>query len=187
MGGRQLLAALALPEPWLGSVSAALQLIDQLEGQIDERERERRALGADPPYVVWLRTGPGIGWVLAYTIASEIGDLHRFASPTKLISSTGLCPLVKQSGDRDYRGPLTKHGPRYLRWALIEAAQHAALLPADRHRYQTIKRRLGRPRGSHVATVTSLASWRRPSGTYSPGINPTLREVPPNLWSPDGP
>ena len=153
VSGRQLLTALALPEPWLGSVTAALQLIDQLDGQIDERERELREMGADHPYVVLLRTVPGIGWVLAYTIASEIGDIHRFASSTKLISYTGLCPLVRQSGDRDYRGPLTKHGPRYLRWALIEAAQHAAMLPAYRPRYQTIKRRLGRQRGSNVATV----------------------------------
>lgn len=153
VGGRQLLAVMALPEPWLGAVTAALQLIDDLDRQIDARERELRELGADHPYVVLLLSVPGIGWVLAYSIASEIGDVHRFASPTKLISYTGLCPSVKQSGDRDYRGPLTRHGPRYLRWALIEAAQHAALSPAYRDRYQAIKRRLGRQRGSNVATV----------------------------------
>lgn len=151
--GRQLLTTLALPEPWLGSVTAALELIDHLDRQIDQCERELRELGADHPYVALLRTIPGIGWVLAYTIASEIGDILRFASPTKLISFTGLCPLVKQSGDRDYRGPLTKHGPRYLRWALIEAAQHAAQSYVYCDRYQSIKRRLGRQRGSNVATV----------------------------------
>src|SRR6266566_9852838 len=30
-----------------------------------------------------------------------------------------------QSGERDLRGPLSKQGPRYLRWALVEAATHA--------------------------------------------------------------
>jgi transposase len=28
---------------------------------------------------------------------------------------------VIQSGDTDRRGPISKHGPRYLRWALFEA------------------------------------------------------------------
>jgi len=66
-------------------------------------------------------TVPGIGWVTAYTIASEIGDIRRFASPKKLTGYTGLCPLVRQSGNHDYRGPLSSMA-RYLRWALIEAA-----------------------------------------------------------------
>lgn len=152
-GGRKLLADVALPEPWLGSVTAALQLIDDLSGQIAERERELRELGADHPYIPLLLTVPGIGWVLAYTIAAEIGDIQRFPSPVHLIGYTGLCPFVRQSGEHDYRGPLTKHGPRFLRWALIEAAQVAARLPAYRTRYQTMKHRLGRQRGAKVATV----------------------------------
>jgi non-heme chloroperoxidase len=32
-----------------------------------------------------LMTVPGIGWVLAYTIAAELGDISRFASPRKLV------------------------------------------------------------------------------------------------------
>jgi transposase len=46
-------------------------------------------------------TVPGIGWVLGYTIAAEIGDIARFASPTKLAGYTGLCPRVYQSGGKD--------------------------------------------------------------------------------------
>ena len=66
-----------------------------------------------------LLTVPGVGWVLAYTIASEIGDIRRFASPKKLAGYTGLCPIVRQSGNRDLRGPLAKNGPKYLRWARL--------------------------------------------------------------------
>ena len=36
--------------------------------------------------------------MLGYTIAAEIDDIHRFASPTKLSGYTGLCPRVYQSG-----------------------------------------------------------------------------------------
>ncbi len=42
---------------------------------------------------------PGIGWVLAFTIAAEIGEIERFASPAKLAGYTGLCPRVNQSGE----------------------------------------------------------------------------------------
>src|SRR6266571_8214626 len=105
--GRELLARLDLPEPWLGTVEASLVLIDDLGREIQECERELRRLGADHPYVSLLTTVPGIAWVLGYTIAAEIGDIHRFASPTKLCGYTGLCPRVYQSGGTDRRGPLT--------------------------------------------------------------------------------
>ena len=48
-GGRQLLGRLALPEPWIGNVTAALALIDDLDDQIDTCERDLRHLGADHP------------------------------------------------------------------------------------------------------------------------------------------
>ena len=134
VAGRELLAGLALPEPWTTTLSTSLRMVDQLGAEIDACERDLRRLGADHPSIPLLLTVPGIGWVLAYTIASEIGDIGRFASPKKLTGYTGLCPLVRQSGNRDVRGPLAKNGPKYLRWALIEAATHAA---RDAH-YQKI-------------------------------------------------
>jgi transposase len=44
-------------------------------------------------------------------------------------------------------------GPRYLRWALLEAATHAARHPCYRDQYQATKARLGRQRGPKVARV----------------------------------
>jgi transposase len=151
--GRALLARLALPEPWASTVAASLRLIDELDREIVALERELRRLGADHRYVPLLLTIPGIGWVLAYTIAAELGDIARFASPTKLAGYTGLCPRVYQSGDSDRRGPLSKQGPRYLRWALIEATTHACKHPLYRDRYQRTKTRLGNQRGPKVAQV----------------------------------
>ena len=153
VAGRELLDRLDVPQPWRGTVDASLHLIDDLDRQIETINRELRASGADHPYVPLLLTVPGIGWVLAFTIAAEIGDIHRFASPKKLCGYTGLCPRVYQSGDRDHRGPLSKQGPKYLRWAMLEATMHALRHPAYRERYQRNKRRLGRQRGAKVAQI----------------------------------
>jgi transposase len=100
-----------------------------------------------------LLTVPGIGWVLAFTIASEIGDITRFPSAKKLCGYTGLCPRVHQSGEKDRRGPLTKQGPKYLRWGMLESTMHALRHPAYAERYKRNKKRLGRQRGARVAQI----------------------------------
>jgi transposase len=151
--GRRLVERLEVPEPWRSNVTASVALIDDLERQISDLNRRLKQSHADHPYIPLLRTVPGIGWVLAFTIAAEIGTIERFASPQRLTGYTGLCPRVHQSGDSDRRGPLTKHGPRYLRWALIEATMHALKHPVYRERYQRTKRRLGKQRGPKVAQV----------------------------------
>ncbi len=81
VAGRDLLERLALPEPWLGTVAASLQLIDELDQQIGNCERELHRLGAEHRYVPLLVTVPGIGWVLAYTIAAELGGPRQERSP----------------------------------------------------------------------------------------------------------
>ncbi len=176
IAGRELLAGLAIPEPWATTLATSLELVDDLDTRIDACEVDLRAMGADHPDIELLRTVPGIGWVLGYTIASEIGGIARFSSPKKLAGYTGLCPIVRQSGGRDDRGPLAKNGPKYLRWALIEAATHASRHPAYKERYERNKQRLGRQRGSKVARVDiarelSTAIWHMLTKreTFRPG------------------
>jgi transposase len=153
VGGRRALDQARLPEPWCSTVAASLAVIDTLDRQITVCERELRQLGADHAYVPRLRTCPGVGWVLAFTIASEIGDITRFASPQKLAGYTGLCPRVDQSGQRDARGRLRKNGPNYLRWALVEAAHTAARHPRYAPIRHRIRARHGHTRGTKIAAI----------------------------------
>src|SRR3954452_1671893 len=153
LAGRELLQRLELPPQWRQSLDVSLHLIDELDLQIAEVAKELRATRANHPYVPLLMSAPGIGWVLAFTIAAEIRDIARFPSAAKLQGYTGLCPKVVQLGNSDRRGPLSKHGPKYLRWALLEATMHACRHPAYAERYQRTKKRAGRQRGAKVAQV----------------------------------
>jgi transposase len=152
-GGRRLLERLRLPEPWASTLAASLALIDTLDEQISAIERELRTSGAEHRYIPLLVTCPGIGWVLAFTIAAELGDIGRFASARKLVGYTGLTPKVEQSGERDRRGPLRKNGPDYLRWALIEAAHTAGRHPHYRPIVERMRARHGHKRGSKIAAI----------------------------------
>jgi hypothetical protein len=73
---------------------------------------------------------------------------------------------VIQSGSSGRRGPISKHGSRYLRWGLFEAAMNACKHPIYAERYQHTKRRLGRQRGPKVAQIElsrklTEAIWHR--------------------------
>ena len=153
LAGRELLDRLQIPDPWRRNVDVSLGLIDDLELQIAQLTVQLKQRGADHRYIPLLVTAPGFGWINAFTVASEIGDIERFASPAKLCGYTGLCPRVIQSGNTDRRGPISKHGPRYLRWGRFEAALNACKHPLYKERYQHTKRRLGRQRGPKVAQI----------------------------------
>jgi hypothetical protein len=90
--GRALLARLEFPEPWLGDIGASLRPIDAINFQITEIEDELVADGLDHAHFPLLRSAPGVGHVLGHTIAAEIGDIARFASPTKLVRLHGTLP-----------------------------------------------------------------------------------------------
>jgi hypothetical protein len=85
--GRELLDRLQIPDPWRRNVDASLELIDDLELQIASLTVELKRQGADHRYIPLLVTAPGLGWINAYTVASEIGNIERFASPTKLCAT----------------------------------------------------------------------------------------------------
>jgi hypothetical protein len=59
VAGRDLLARLAIPEPWATTLAGSLTLVDELDARIAACEAVLRALGADHPDVELLRTVPG--------------------------------------------------------------------------------------------------------------------------------
>ena len=114
-------------------------------------------------------------------------NINRFPSPAKLCGYTGLCPKVKQSGATDARGPISKHGPKYLRWALFEAALNACRHPHYAERYQHTKRRLGRQRGPKVAQIDLARRLAEAIWHMLSRDQPFAPKAPPTPWPPDGP
>jgi transposase len=92
----------------------------------------------------------GVGPILASVFVAEIGDVHRFAGPERLVSWAGLTPRHAESDTKVARGSITKQGSRLVRWAAIEAisrARDTAVAPL----YQRVKER----RGTNVARVAA--------------------------------
>jgi transposase len=124
--GLTLLERAGVPEVWRRSVSECLAVIDFLDAQLEPLDRELKLFAHADQRAVLLDTIPGVAELLALTIAVEIGDISRFASPEKLVSYGRLAPRVRQSGQgRPHSGPLTKSGSRLLASAAVEAAQQA--------------------------------------------------------------
>lgn len=111
-------------------------MIDQLgflEEQIKQTEHEIEQLMTSLNSVIV--TIPGIGIVTGATILSEIGDIHRFSNPKKLVAYAGIDASVTQSGQYEAtHNVMSKRGSPYLRKALFQASlvasQHDPTLKA---------------------------------------------------------
>lgn len=93
--------------------------IERLSTEIGERERPYEAV------LDRLDTIPGVGRRIAEIIVAEVGaDVRRFPSAGHLASWAGLCPGQDESAGKRRSGK-TRKGNRWLRTALVEAAQAA--------------------------------------------------------------
>jgi transposase len=124
--GLTLLERAGVPEVWRRSIGECLALIDFLDARIAPLDAEPIPFARADRRAVLLDTIPAVAELLALTIAVEIGEVSRFASPTRLVSYGRLAPRVHQSGQaRPRSGPLSKSDSRLLGWAAVEAAQNA--------------------------------------------------------------
>jgi transposase len=157
-----LLERRGVPEVWRRSVAEALAAIDWLDGRITPLERELFPLARADARVQLLETIPGIGPLLGLTLATEIGDVARFASARKLIGYAGLAPTVRQSGQSARTGPLSKAGSKTLRWAAVEAAQQAWRPTNPWHElYRETAKRQGMTNAGKAAVARKvlIAAW----------------------------
>ena len=151
------------PALWRSSISECLPLIDFLDQRIAPLDAELRPFAQADPRAALLDTIPGVAELLALTIAAEVGEISRFASPQKLVSYARLTPRVRQSGQtRPRSGPLSKSGSRLLGWAAVEAAQQAWRESNPWHQLYLDASRRSRNHNSAKAAVARkilIAAW----------------------------
>ncbi len=141
------------------------QLIEQLkflENQIEELEEQIAILLKQTGS--YITTIPGIGETLGAIILSEIGDIHRFDAPNKLVAFAGMDVKVSQSGEfTGTRQKISKRGSPYLRRAIWLAASRAAFCdPILSEYYQSL-----RARGKHHLTAIGAVSRKLCNTIYA--------------------
>lgn len=65
---------------------------------------------------------PGVGFVTAMTLLTEVIDINRFKKLDHLCSFVGIVPTCNASGDKERTGGLTPRKNKYLKHLIIEAA-----------------------------------------------------------------
>jgi transposase len=149
-GGLRFLDALALREGPRRRLDSTLSLIADFTREIDQTTREIDARAKDDPYVAVLCQIRGVGRYIAMLVIAEVGDVSRFQTARQLCSWAGMTPTVRSSDMRTRLGHISHQGSPALRWALVEAAQHAARGGGPlRETFERISKR----RGGQVAKV----------------------------------
>ena len=105
---------------------AMLARIDQADATIDTWTARIEVLLDPHEAAVTLLVGiPGVSYRSAQVILAEIGtDMSPFPTPAHLASWAGMCPGNNESAGK-HRSGRTRHGSKWLRIALVEAAQAA--------------------------------------------------------------
>lgn len=102
------------------SVIAQIELLDEQLARVEAEMTEIMRFNDSV-----IMTIPGIGYLNGGMILGEIGDIHRFSTPKKLLAFAGLDPSVYQSGNFNARRTrMSKRGSRVLRYALMNAAHN---------------------------------------------------------------
>src|SRR3954453_23556615 len=148
--GTRFLAEVELRTDPRQRLDSTLGVIGDFTREIDATSREIDARAHDDPYVPVLCQIRGVGRYIAMLVIAEVGDITRFATARRLCSWAGLTPTVRSSDGKARLGHISGQGSPPLRWALAEAAQHAAGGGGPlRQSYEQIAKR----RGKQIAKV----------------------------------
>jgi transposase len=133
-------------------VGADYVRLRQAEAELRERTQTIEAIGR-------LQTIPGIGVLTATTVYAWVGDVRRFPDAKALAAYAGLVPSVRQSGQTQRLGSITKTGSKALRSTLVQAA-HVLMhrcRGSEARPLQAIAARVHTSRGRRKIATVALA------------------------------
>lgn len=114
----------------------------------------------------------GVRDMIAFALGAFIGDIHRFASPKKLVKYIGLNPAFDDSGNGEWRGGIGGHGRKDLRGLLIQGAQ--AILRCSQNALARWGKKLLARKGqinlvvAAIARRLTVAVWYLMMGRWTP-------------------
>jgi transposase len=137
------------------------RLLDSLEfdeKQVLKATREiRRFCQTDAELsqcIAYLKTLPGIGWIVASQLLARVGDWRQIKNIRQLPAFLGLVPTENSTGERTERGSITHTGDGRLRSKLIQASWSAIRQDGElREFFRTVAKKHPRHLGSRVAIV----------------------------------
>jgi transposase len=150
VGGSRFLAELELREAPRRRLDSLLALIAAFDREINATTAEIEQRAQADEYVEVLCQIRGVGRYIAMLVIAEVGDISRFPSARHLCAWAGLTPTVRSSDGKARLGHISGQGSPALRWALVEAAQHA---PTGGGPLRQSYERIAKRRGKQVAKV----------------------------------
>ena len=109
-------------------LDSKLHILESLKKEIKILEKEIESTVKLNKNMELLCTIPGISKITSIMIMSEIGEIGRFENEKKLHSYAGLVPTIRSSGGRTSYGHISKAGSKYLRYIMVQVAQHQKIL-----------------------------------------------------------
>lgn len=134
-------------------VSRLMAQVESLDRDIEAFEQRMGELFEVDDAIRLLMTIPGIGFILATVVRTEIGEVSRFGRADQLAAYAGTTPRVHESGGHRYYGPLRSDVNQYLKWAFVEAA-NAVCRSRGKHPQRHISKlyeRIAKRKGSKTA------------------------------------
>ena len=101
---------------------ASLEMFQSVERRLVRELENNPRLQARVELLCSIRS---VGVIVALTWALEVAEVNRFGSIRQAVSYCGLSSAERQSGGKQYRGPISKQRNRHLQTVLIEAAKLA--------------------------------------------------------------
>jgi transposase len=172
-----------LEQPIPPHIERQLTVLDQLDVQIREADRQIDSVAREHPVCRRLMTVPGVGPVTAVRFLAAIDQCERFAGAHALQSYLGLTPGERSSSTRERPTGITKAGPSAVRWALVQAAWSAWRRRPEEPMVRWA-RRVAERRGTQIAIVALarklagilFALWR--DGTSYQACRTAASEAP---------
>jgi transposase len=121
--------------------------------EFKEFEKRLRLMARSNVEAQLLMSAPGVGAIVALTVASAIDDPARFKSSKRVGAHFGMTPKKYQSGETDITGRISKVGDKGVRTALYQAAHIVLTKPVKGSALKSWAMRLAKRVGMKKAKV----------------------------------